>query len=101
MMISKSARPRDAFLTPWAHKLAGTDVPEDDTKDWKSPDGGFYFSRVGFNPPKTEAVVFVFFASYVNGVSSTGNYFMFGADEAKKWKLSGKFQYFESGGHAN
>jgi hypothetical protein len=98
---AKSAKLRDVFLTPWAHKLSGSDVPEDNSKEWESPDGGFYFSRVGFNPPKTEAVVFVFFASYVNGVSSTGNYFMLRADEPKKWKLSGRFQYFESGGQAN
>lgn len=98
---AKSAKLRDAFLTPYAHELAGPDLPGDTSKEWVPPEGAFCFSRVGFNPPKTAAVVFVFFASYVDGVPSTGNYFLLGADPVKRWKLDGRFEYFKSGGQAN
>jgi len=98
---AKSFKLTDAFVTSWVHKLSGKDMPEDDSKEWESPYGGFYFSRVGFDVPKTEAVVFVFFSSYTEGVPSTGNYFKLVVGDDKKWTLDGRFEYSRSGGESN
>jgi hypothetical protein len=93
---SKSAKLQDRFKTSWKHKLVGEDLPKDESKEWDSADCGFYFSRVGLNEAKTEAVVFVFFASYMDGVPSTGDYFFLRLDKAINWKLQGRMQYFKS-----
>jgi len=91
---ANSAKLRDSFVTPWKHLLEGQDVPEDKSKEWDSSDGAFYFSRVGFNSKRTEALVFAFFASYMKGVGSTGYYFLMRRDTGKEWKLDGRLQMF-------
>ena len=98
---SRSSKLQDSFETSWKHKLVGRDLPDEASKDWDSPDFAFYFSRVGLNEKKTEAVVFVFFASYMKGVPSTGNYFLLRMDKVKEWQLEGRVQYFVSDQQSN
>ncbi|MHB8755764.1 MAG: hypothetical protein ACYC92_12545 [Candidatus Acidiferrales bacterium] len=95
---SKSVKLRDAFITTCRHELAGEDIHSDDSKDSDSPSGAFYFSRVGFNPQRTEAIVFAFFASYTKNVRSTGDYFFLRLNKAKEWKLGGRVNEIESDG---
>jgi hypothetical protein len=93
---SRSFRLGDAFKTSWKHKLVGEGFAEEDSKEWSSPVCAFYFSRVGLNEDKTEALVFVFFASYMDGVPSTGDYFLLKVNKAKEWEIEGRTQYFVS-----
>jgi hypothetical protein len=88
---------RDGFITSWKHRLEGPDVPANDSDEWKSPDCAFYFSSPGFSSDRTQAIVFVFFASYMEGVPSTGDYFLVQLDDTK-WAIKGRFQYFVSDG---
>ncbi|MGH9865283.1 MAG: hypothetical protein ACRD4H_07700 [Candidatus Acidiferrales bacterium] len=98
---SASFKLRDAFVTSCKHELTGEDI-KSDTKNSDSPNGAFYFSRVGFNPKKTEAIVFVFFASYIEHVRSTGDYFLLELTKKKKqWKLSGRVNEMETDGKGN
>jgi len=93
---SKSVKLRDAFATSCKHELAGDDIHHDDSKRSGTPSGAFYFSRVGFNAQKTQAIVF--FASYVDHVPSTGDYFLLGLNKEKQWKLRGRVNELESDG---
>ena len=93
---SRSSKLRDSFETSWKHKLVGQDAPDEASKEWDSPDCAFYLSRVGLNEKKTEAVLFVFFASYMKGVPSTGDYFLLRINKTREWKLEGRVQYFVS-----
>lgn len=93
---SRSSKLRDSFATSWKHKFIGGDSAEEKAKEWNSADCAFYLSRVGLNEKKTEAVVFVYFASYMKGVPSTGDYFLLRMDKVKGWELEGRVQYFVS-----
>lgn len=96
---SKSVKLRDAFTTTCKHELIGDDVHTDNLRKSDSPSGAFYFSRVGFNAQKTQAIVFVFYASYGEHVGSTGDYFIFQLSKGKRWKLSGRVNEIESDGN--
>jgi hypothetical protein len=98
---AKSAKLRDNFITTCKHELTGDDISTHDSRRPDSPSGAFYFSRVGFNPSRTEAIVFAFFASYVEGVHSTGDYFLLHLNKSKKWELSGRINAIESNGKGN
>lgn len=98
---ARSVKLRDGLTTLLKHKLVGQDIHNGDPKEQDSYGGTFFFSRVGFNSPKTEAVVFVVLASNTKDAPWTGNYFLVRLNEAKEWKLSGRVQYFESGAHPN
>jgi hypothetical protein len=91
---------RDGFVTSWKHRLEGPDVPADDSEEWKSPDCAFYFSNPGFSSDWTQAIVFVFFASYMEGVPSTGDYFLVQLGDTK-WAIKGRVQYFISDGRGS
>jgi hypothetical protein len=96
---SKIASLHDEFTTDWKHLLTGAHTPEDDkskSPDWNSPDCAFYFSRVGFNRTKTEAIVFVFLASYMDKFHSTGDYFLLRTNGPGKWEIKGRVNYFET-----
>jgi hypothetical protein len=90
----ESARLRDSIVTSWKHMVVGQDIRGDDAKEWESPDCTFYVSRVGFDPQKAEAIVFVFLASYMDNVPSSGNYFLLRLNKAKAWRPDGRVQYF-------
>ena len=98
---AKSAKLRDNFLTTCKHELIGDDVAAHNSNKSDSPNGAFYFSRVGFNPSRTEAIVYAFFASYVEGVHSTGDYFLLHLNKSKKWELSARINAIESNGKGN
>jgi len=85
---------RDGFITWWKHGLEGPDVPADDSDEWKSPDCAFYFSSPGFSADRTQALVFVF-ASYMEEVPPTGDYFLVQLDDTK-WAIKGRVRYFIS-----
>jgi hypothetical protein len=91
---------RDGFITSWKDRLEGPDVPANDSDEWKSPDRAFYFSSPGFSSDRTQAIVLVFFASYIEGVPSAGDYFLVQLDDTK-WAIKGRVQYFVSGGRGS
>jgi hypothetical protein len=83
---------QEPISSPWKHKLVG---PEDEpTKDWQSPDLTLFLSRVGFNRNKTEAVVYVLMFSYMDQVSTEGDYFLFRLSKGGKWEPNGRVTYF-------
>lgn len=87
---------QDPIVTPWKHKLVG---PEDDSgKDAQSPDLIIFVSRVGFNQKKTEAIVYVLIFSYMDQVSTAGDYFLFRMNKAGQWEPNGRITYFTLGG---
>ena len=87
----------DKFVTPWKHTLVGSNIP-DDPNDKEPYDCTFYLSRVGFSGEGAEAIVFVFFASYMDGVPSSGDYFLVRPSQSGKWEVQDRFQYFRTGG---
>lgn len=85
----------EPIATPWKHKLIS---PGDDaSKDWDSPDLAIFLSRVGFNKTRTEAIVYVLMFSYIDQVSTAGDYFLFRVDKKGHWKTSGRVTYFTMG----
>ena len=97
----ESVKLQDSFVTSWRHKLIGPDIRGDNSKEWDSPNCTFYFSSVGFNPEKTEAIVFILLSSNMENVPSSGDYFLYRLDSAKKWNPNGRVQYFASGNDQN
>lgn len=93
---AKSTKLQDHFNTLLKHDVVGEDISRSDIKKQDSHGGTFFFSRVGFNSKRTEAIVFVVLASNTERVPWTGNYFLVRLDESKDWKLSGRVQYLES-----
>jgi hypothetical protein len=83
----------DPISTPWKHRLAGAGAAGDDPEEWKSPDMSVFFSRVGFNNKKTEAIVYVLAFSYVGRMATTGDYLRFRCGPDKVWTLAGRVRY--------
>jgi hypothetical protein len=89
---AESVRLHEPISTPFKHKLLG---PEDkQTGDWQSPDLALFLSRVGFNRKKTEAVVYVLMFSYMDQVSTAGDYFLFRLSNTGRWEPNGRVTYF-------
>jgi len=97
----RSLKLQDSFVTSWKHMLDGPDIRADNSKEWSAPNCTFYFSSVGFNPEKTEAIVFVLLLSNMENVPSSGDYFLYRLESAKKWNPNGRVQYFASGSDQN
>jgi hypothetical protein len=95
---AKSWRLQDQFKTSWPHALTGpgSDPASLSSPEWKTPDCAFYFSRVGFDEKRTEAIVFVFFASYMGRAPSSGDYFLLHQDQKAGWKIAGRMNYFNT-----
>lgn len=88
---AESGHLKEPISTPWKHKLVG---PGDEpTKDWQSPDLTLFLSRVGFNRDKTEAVVYVLMFSYIDQLSTEGDYFLFRLSKTAKWEPNGRVTY--------
>lgn len=87
-----SAQLHEPIATPWKHKLIGAEA--DPTEDWDSPDLTIFVSRVGFNQKKTEAVVYVLIFSYLDNVSTAGDYFLFRTDKNGHWTCRGRVSAF-------
>jgi hypothetical protein len=86
---------QDPIVTPWKHELVG---PEDNSReDSQSPDLAIFVSRVGFNQKKTEAIVYVLIFSYMDQVSTAGDYFLFRLNKAGRWEPNGRVTYFTVG----
>jgi hypothetical protein len=101
-MNSHSYKLQDRFHTSWAHHFVDSEKSDHDAGAWKWADVAFYLSRVGLNTQKTEAVVFVFLASYTQGVPSSGDYFLFRINKDHQWQPEGRVQYYATDqGHAN
>jgi hypothetical protein len=100
---AKSWRLQDQFKTKWAHGLTGTGVDSAllSAPEWKNPDCAFYLSRVGFDEAKKEALVFVFFSSYLDRAPSSGDYFLLRRREDAKWRIDGRMNYFNTAKDAN
>lgn len=90
----ESAALHDAFLAPWKHRLFGEELPNSESKEWSSPDAVIYFSRIGFNGEKNEAILFVLNLSYMEEIPTSGNYFLFRL-KGKKWGPEGRVRYME------
>jgi hypothetical protein len=89
---AESANLQEPIATPWKHKLVG---PGDEpSKDWDAPDLTIFLSRVGFNPAKTEAIVYVLIFSYMDRVATGGDYFFFRTDKSGHWQPAGRLNYF-------
>jgi hypothetical protein len=95
---AESIRLGDGFNTPWKHRLEGKDVPPDNSSEWDSADCAFYFSTPGFSSDSKQAIVFVFFASYMDGVASRGDYFLVQLGQ-KGWVVNDRVEYFVSDGN--
>jgi len=88
-----SVRLLDDFSTPWKHGFSASDPPQSTDKA-ASSDMDIYFSRVGFNPAATEAIVYALTISRMDRVSTEGDYFLFRLD-AEGWKPHGRLTYME------
>ena len=91
---SRSSELKDVFQSPWPHKMSGVDVPQ--TGAWNSPDGAMFFSRVGFDHDRKQALVYVVFFSYMKDVRTTGNFFLFASNEQGHWEPIGRLSQMES-----
>jgi hypothetical protein len=98
----------DPISAPWKHKFTGpyapsseptTDAleapPADFFDEWASPDMTIYFSRVGFDKKKTEALVYVLVFSYVGRAATTGDYLRFRREANQDWTLAGRVSYLK------
>jgi len=83
----------DPIATPWKHRIAGEDTPVEASQDWSSPDMAIYFSRVGFNSKKNEALVYVLAFSYVGRQAATGDYLRFRSGPDHSWSFAGRVRY--------
>jgi len=86
---------RDEIADAWARKRPPGEDRSDLSKVWDAPDMLFFFSRVGFNSKKTEAIIYVVGLSHLEEVLSNGNYFLFRFN-GKQWKPNGRVQYMEA-----
>ena len=78
----------DQFKTPWPHVVA--EVSNSSSSPWKAIDGAIFLSRVGFSTDRTQAVVYVLFFSYMPGVPTSGNFFLFHLDGSGAWQPIGR-----------
>lgn len=90
-----SAKLRDSLVTSWKHRLVGGDIKDSGGSEWDSADFEVFFSRVGFDPQRTEAVVYVLLFSHVDQVQTGGDYFFFRRDKSNGWEMKGRVRYFE------
>ena len=90
----------DEFHTAWKHEVIGKNPPESGSTS-VSDDCTFFFSQPGFSEEKNEAIVFVLMFSYLDGVPSTGDYFLLRLDKAKGWQVKGRIQYYKTDGSGN
>ncbi len=95
---AKSWRLQEHFKTPWKHGLTGSGLDPNSlpSPEWDNADCAFYFSRVGFDETKKEALVFVYFASYMSRAPSSGDYFLLHQQDNNEWKIDGRTNYFTS-----
>lgn len=88
-----SAVLKEPLATPWMHKLI---APGDDaSKDWDSPDMTIFLSRVGFSRNQNEAVIYVLVFSYLDNISTAGDYFIFRQTRSGSWEPKGRVTYLE------
>jgi hypothetical protein len=99
----------DPISAPWKHRFTGpyvipstpttsapeTPAPAEASDEWASPDMTIYFSRVGFDKSKTEALVYVLAFAYVDRPASTGDYLRFRRGADKQWSLAGRVSYLK------
>ncbi len=83
----------DSFKTQWKHRMDGEGV--EDAPGWDPPNFIFFFSRVGFDDKKTEAMVYVLLFSYEDNVPTGGDYFRLRLSSNKEWEIDGRIRYFE------
>lgn len=90
-----SIRLSEPITTPWKHKLVFPgDLPD---KDWENPNLAIFFSRVGFDQNRREAVVYVLIFSYMDQLPSAGDYFLFRIGKTGHWEPHGRVTYFSKG----
>ena len=99
----------DPLAAPWKHRFTGphedpstprTDAPGSAapaaiSDEWNSPDMTIYFSRVGFDKKKTEALVYVLVFSYVGNAATSGDYLRFRRERDQEWTLAGRVSYLK------
>lgn len=90
----------DRISTPWRHTVIG---PAD--AKWQSKSHAqdehwdliLFVSRVGFNPGRTEAMVYVLMFSYIDEIRSGGDYFLFRRSVSGRWEPAGRIVYMRQG----
>jgi hypothetical protein len=60
---------------------------------WEHPDF-FYFSRIGFNPQQTQALINISFMSGTSAAATSGKYFLFVKQDGR-WKMKGSSAVWE------
>jgi hypothetical protein len=90
-----SARLQDTLKVPWPHKVVDLASKIPPTEEWKFPDGVIFLSRVGLNVKRSEAIVYVLFFSYMEEVSTSGNFFLFRLNQNKHWEPAGRVTYMK------
>ncbi len=88
---------KDSFVAPWQHRLVGKDIADDGAKEWASPDLTLFVSRIGFDGNRTEAIVYFLSFSYMQHVTTGGDYFVLRLAKDKKWNPVGRLRYFDMG----
>lgn len=91
---TSSTKLHDAFQSPWPHAVVDISAPRSDP--WKSPDGAILFSRIGWNKEHTQALVYVLFFSYIKGLPTSGNFFLFPVNSGSQWEPTGRVTYMET-----
>jgi hypothetical protein len=92
---SATANVQDSFKTSWKHRIDGQGVEKPKDKEWDSSNFTFFFSSVGFDAEKTQAMVFVLLFSYTDGVRTSGDYFRLRLNKKNEWEINGRVRYFE------
>lgn len=90
---SSSITLHDPLSTPYKHSIVGAETPLDASQQSDSPDMTVYFSRVGFNSKKNEALVYVLAFSYLGRTAATGDYLRFRLGPDKSWTVAGRVRY--------
>ena len=90
----------DPITAPWKHKFIGPVTPAEFSDEWASPDMTIYFSRVGFDKGKTEALVYVLVFTYLDQDATalsptTGDYLRLRRGADKQWALAGRVSYLK------
>ena len=57
------------------------------------PGPAIFLSQVGFNQKKTQAIVYVLIFSYMDQITTAGDYFIFHLKKSGHWEPKGRVTY--------
>jgi hypothetical protein len=91
---ASSVKLEDHLQSPWPHAVV--EVSMAGVSPWKSPDGMVFFSRVGVNKEGNQALVYVLFFSYMTGLPTSANFFLFQLNSPGEWDPIGRVTSMET-----